>query len=87
MFTPKTKEMVSILEKIKLKMATTPEATAVAIKLLIEAFTEDCLNEINKMKHENETDVFNHGLGSADAAVRRIKTLYIERLNNQVNQK
>ncbi len=85
MFTSKTKEMVSILEKINY-MATTPEATAVAIKLLIESFTEDCLDEINKMKRENEADVFNYGLGSADAAVRRIKTKYIERLNNQINQ-
>jgi hypothetical protein len=38
------------------------------------------------MKRENEADVFNYGLGSADAAVRRIKTKYIERLNNQINQ-
>ena len=65
-------------------MATTPESTAIALKVLIESFTEECLNEIDRMKRENEHDVFNFGLGSADAAVRRVRTKYIERLNQQI---
>ena len=43
-------------------------------QLLIEAFVEECLVEMKKQKHPDPTDLFNFGLGSADAAVRRIKT-------------
>jgi hypothetical protein len=53
------------------------------IKLLIETFADECLEEINKMKHPEVTDVFNFGLGSADAAVRRVKTKWIEKLKKQ----
>ena len=35
------------------------------------------------MKHPEVTDVFNFGLGSADAAVRRVKTKWIEKLKKQ----
>lgn len=66
-------------------MATTPESTAIALKILIESFAEECLNEIDRMKRENEHDVFNFGIASADAAVRRIRTKYIENLNKQIN--
>jgi len=45
-----------------------------ALRIFIETFTEDCLNEIQSMKHPNEIDVFNFGLASADASVRRIRT-------------
>jgi len=51
------------------------------IQLLIEAFTEECLDEASKMKHP-ENGLFNFGLASADAAVRRVKTRWIEKLNN-----
>ena len=54
------------------------------VKLLIEAFTEECLEEIDRMKHP-ETDTFNFGLGSADAAVRRTKTKWINKLNKQTD--
>ena len=56
-------------------------------QLLIEAFVEECLAEMKKQKHPNPTDLFNFGIGSADAAVRRIKTKYIEKLktNEDVN--
>lgn len=53
------------------------------IKLLIETFADECLEEINKMKHPEVTDVFNFGLGSADAAVRRVKTKWIGKLKKQ----
>jgi len=58
-------------------------------QLLIEAFVEECLVEMKKQKHPDPTDLFNFGLGSADAAVRRIKTKYIEKLktNEDVNNK
>jgi len=52
-------------------------------QLLIEAFVEECLVEMKKQKHPDPTDLFNFGLGSADAAVRRIKTKYIEKLKKQ----
>ena len=55
------------------------------IKLLIEAFTEECLEEMAKQKRDNPADLFNFGLGSADAAVRRVKTKWIEKLNNKNN--
>jgi hypothetical protein len=54
-----------------------------ALKLLLETFADECLEEINKMKHPEVTDVFNFGLGSADAAVRRVKTKWIEKLKKQ----
>jgi hypothetical protein len=50
------------------------------IQLLIESFAEECLEEMAKQKHP-ENGPFNFGLASADAAVRRIKTKYIEKLN------
>lgn len=53
------------------------------IKLLIESFAEECIEEINNMKHPEVTDVFNFGLASADAAVRRTKTKWIEKLKKQ----
>lgn len=58
-------------------------------QLLIEAFVEECLVEMKKQKHPEPTDLFNFGLGSADAAVRRIKTKYIEKLktNKDVDNK
>ena len=58
-------------------------------QLLIEAFVEECLEEMKKQKHPNPPDLFNFGLGSADAAVRRIKTKYIEKLktNEDVDNK
>lgn len=58
-------------------------------QLLIEAFVEECLVEMKKQKHPDPTDLFNFGLGSADAAVRRIKTKYIEKLktNEDVDNK
>ena len=49
------------------------------IQLLIESFTEECIEEMAKQKHP-ENGPFNFGLASADAAVRRIKTKYIEKL-------
>jgi hypothetical protein len=52
-------------------------------QLLIEAFVEECLVEMARQKHPEPTDLFNFGLGSADAAVRRIKTKYIEKLNSK----
>ena len=55
------------------------------IKLLIEEFTEECLEEMAKQKRDNPADLFNFGLGSADAAVRRVKTKWIEKLNNKNN--
>jgi acyl carrier protein len=55
------------------------------IKILIESFTEDCLEEIIKTQHPNEIDTFNFGLASADAAVRRIKTKWLNKLNKKEN--
>lgn len=55
------------------------------IKLLIEAFTEECLEEIDRMKHP-ETDQFNFGLGSADAAVRRVKTKWVTKLTKNIKE-
>jgi hypothetical protein len=52
------------------------------IKLLIESFTEECIEEMTKQKREDPADLFNFGIGSADAAVRRVKTKWIEKLNN-----
>lgn len=59
-----------------------PEATSIIIKTLLDAFTEECLDEIKKSKHPDEGDMFNFGLSSADAAVKRVKARYEERLNN-----
>jgi hypothetical protein len=59
-----------------------PEKTSVIIKTLLDAFTEECLDEIKKGKHPNEGDMFNFGLSSADAAIRRVKARYEERLNS-----
>ena len=56
------------------------------IKILIESFTEECLEEIAKQKRDDPADLFNFGLGSADAAVRRIKTKYIEKLTNKTKE-
>ena len=55
------------------------------IKILIESFTEECLEEISKTKHPNETDIFNFGLASADASVRRIITKWLNKLNKEEN--
>ena len=55
------------------------------IKILIEAFTEDCLEEVDRMKHP-EIDQFNFGLASADAAVRRVKTKWVDKLNKQTEE-
>jgi hypothetical protein len=55
------------------------------IQLLIESFTEECLEEMAKQKHPEPTDLFNFGLGSADAAVRRVKTKWIDKLNKQID--
>ena len=54
------------------------------LKLLIEAFTEECLEEMTKQKHP-ENGPFNFGLASADAAVRRVKTKWIDKLNKQID--
>jgi hypothetical protein len=54
----------------------------VVIKILIESFTEECLEEMKKQKRGDEADLFNFGLGSADAAVRRVKTKWLDKLNN-----
>jgi hypothetical protein len=51
-------------------------------QLLLTAFVEECLEEMKKTKREDPTDLFNFGLGSADAAVRRVKIRWIEKLNN-----
>lgn len=56
------------------------------IKILIEAFTEECLEEIAKQKHPDPTDLFNFGLSSADAAVRRTKTKWVDKLNKQIEE-
>jgi hypothetical protein len=58
--------------------------TAIIIKTLLDAFTEECLEEIKKGKHPNEGDVFNFGLSSAEAAIRRVKNRYEERLQNTI---
>ena len=55
------------------------------IKILIEAFTEECLETIAQQKHPEPTDLFNFGLASADAAVRRTKTKWIDKLNKQID--
>lgn len=55
------------------------------IKLLIESFTEECLEEVNKMKHP-EDDLFNIGLTSADAAVRRVKNRWMDKLIKGINK-
>lgn len=51
------------------------------IQLLIDAFTEECIETINNQKHP-ENDLFNFGIASADAAVRRVKTKWVEKLTN-----
>jgi transcription initiation factor IIE alpha subunit len=56
------------------------------IRLLIETFTEECIEEINKQKHPDPADVFNFGLASADAAVRRTKTKWIEKLRQEIKK-
>jgi hypothetical protein len=53
----------------------------IIIKTLLDAFTEECLEEIKKEKHPNDSDIFNFGLSSAEAAVRRVKNRYEERLH------
>lgn len=74
--------MVPILEKVNM------EATATVIKVLLDAFTEECVTEIANQRRPNtgEVDIFNIGLSSADAAIKRVKTRYMERLENQINQ-
>lgn len=56
------------------------------IKLLIEAFTEECLEELNQRKRDNPSDQFNFGLASADAAVRRTKTKWINKLTKNIKE-
>jgi hypothetical protein len=57
------------------------------IKLLIESFTEECIEEMAKQKRNDPADLFNFGIGSADAAVRRVKTKWIEKLiNNKIEE-
>lgn len=51
------------------------------IQLLIEAFAEECIETINNQKHP-ENGPFNFGIASADAAVRRVKTKWVEKLIN-----
>ena len=51
------------------------------IKILIETFTEECLEEINKAKHP-ENGPFNFGIASSDASVRRIKVKWLEKLKH-----
>lgn len=58
----------------------TQEAKLLAI--LIESFTDECLEEIKKSKHPDEGDMFNFGLSSAESAVKRIKIKYLDKLNN-----
>lgn len=55
-------------------------------QLLIDTFVEECLEEIKRTKREDPTDLFNFGLASADAAVRRVKTRWIEKFKNNINQ-
>jgi len=57
-----------------------------ALRIFIETFTEDCLNEIQSMKHPNEIDVFNFGLASADASVRRIRTKWLKKIENDIKE-
>ena len=52
------------------------------LTILIEAFTDECIEEINKHKHPDITDVFNFGISSAEASVKRIKTKYLDKLND-----
>lgn len=59
---------------------------SVALRIFIETFTEDCLNEIQSMKHPNEIDVFNFGLASADASVRRIRTKWLKKIENDIKE-
>lgn len=54
-----------------------------AHQLLIVAFVEECLEEINERKHPEVSDVFNFGLASADGAIRRMKTKYLNKLENE----
>jgi hypothetical protein len=56
----------------------------IALRMFIETFAEDCLNEIKSMKHPNEVDVFNFGLASADASVRRVKTKWLKKIENDI---
>jgi len=64
------------------------EATATIIKVLLNAFTEECITEMANQRRPNtgEIDLFNIGLSSADAAVRRVKAQYIERLEKQIKK-
>ena len=57
------------------------------IKLLIESFAEECIEEMIKQKRKDPADLFNFGIGSADAAVRRVKTKWTEKLiNNKIEE-
>lgn len=56
-------------------------------QILLEAFTEECIEEISRMKHPELTDIFNFGLASADAAVKRVKTKWINKLEDEDNNK
>jgi hypothetical protein len=60
-------------------------AESQVIKLLIEAFTEECIEEINKHKHPDPADMFNFGAASAEASIRRIKTKWVEKLAKKIN--
>lgn len=62
------------------------EPTSTIIKILIDAFAEDCIAEIKKSKHPNEGDMFNFGLASAESSIKRIKQQYEERLNNAIKK-
>ena len=52
-------------------------------QILLETFVEECLEELDKQKHLNPLDLFNNGLGSADAAIRRVKLKGINKLEKQ----
>jgi len=47
---------------------------------------EDILKEIDSMKHP-QTDLFNFGIASADGAVRRVITQYLEKIKNENDSK
>ena len=61
------------------------KAESQVIKLLIEAFVEECIEEISKHKHPDPADMFNFGAASAEASVRRVKTKWIEKLAKKIN--
>lgn len=62
------------------------ETTSIVIKTLLDAFTEECLEEIKKSKHPDEGDMFNFGLSSAESSIKRVKSRYEERLNKAIKE-